>query len=67
MQAQVDNVKGIMLDNLNKVLERDENLQNLSNRSNELEISVTILKLIKIEAFYDDSNLVLGKPVSNNS
>lgn len=42
LQVQVEDVKNVMTQNIEKVLDRGERLNELSNRSDDLETAVTL-------------------------
>jgi hypothetical protein len=42
LQGQVEDVKGVMNQNIEKILERGENLEQLQQRTNELHLNVRL-------------------------
>ena len=44
LHGQVDDVKGVMNDNIEKILQRGENLQKLEQKTNELDLNVSSME-----------------------
>uniref|UniRef100_A0A8C6LFH7 Vesicle-associated membrane protein 8-like n=1 Tax=Nothobranchius furzeri TaxID=105023 RepID=A0A8C6LFH7_NOTFU len=50
VQSQVNEVKVILKDNINKVLERGDRLDDLINKTDDLQASLAICRNVKLEA-----------------
>lgn len=69
MQSQVDDVKGVMTQNIDKILQRGDRLEDLVDKTNDLETSVNTLittttkKMIFDEIITIIIDLILGYPI----